>query len=381
MIKILTVIGARPQIIKAAAISRTIKEEYQGRMREIIVHTGQHYDKNMSEVFFSQMGIPLPDHNLNVGSLPHGQQTARMIEGIEELLHQEKPDFVVIYGDTNSTLAAAIAASKLHFKIAHIEAGLRSYNKSMPEEINRILSDHVSTLLFSPTSTGYNNLRREGFSAETYPPYTPDNPKIFHCGDVMYDNMLHYSNMAEQHSLVLQDQGITKDKFLLVTIHRDNNTDNPDRLKSIFQAILDISNKSGLQAVLPLHPRTLKLMPQNLPSDFLEEINSNPLIKFIPPASFFDMIVLEKHCQIVLTDSGGVQKEAWFNQKPCIILRPETEWKEIIEHGAGIIADANYSLITEAFDHFSGAAPIEYPPIYGDGKAASFICREIFEAV
>ncbi len=378
MIKIFTVIGARPQIIKAAALSRIIKEKYQGRMQEIIVHTGQHYDKNMSDIFFEQMGIPQPNYNLNVGSMSHGQQTARMIEGIEALLLKEKPDFVVIYGDTNSTLAAAIAASKLHFKIAHIEAGLRSFNKSMPEEINRILSDHISTLLFSPTKTGYENLLAEGFNPNCTPPFTADNPKIYHCGDVMYDNMLHYTAVAEKNSTVLADNNLESGRFILATIHRDNNTDNPDRLNSIFKAILQSATKSGLKMVLPLHPRTVKLLPQNLTSELLIAINENQRIKIIPPASFFDMIVLEKHCRLILTDSGGVQKEAWFNKKPCIILRPETEWKEIVEQGAGIITDADFLRIIDAFDHLITKNDIEFPPIFGDGSAASFICREIF---
>ena len=233
MIKIVTVIGARPQIIKAAALSRAIAKEYSGRITEVIVHTGQHYDANMSQIFFEELGIPAPDYNLGVGSGLHGRQTARMIEGLENILLEEKPDFLVLYGDTNSTLAGAIAASKLHIPIAHIEAGLRSFNKTMPEEINRIMCDHASALLFSPTITGYNNLIREGFKTGNSSPFTSDNPAIYHCGDVMYDNTLHFSGLAQKPADVL----ITGEKYILATIHRDNNTDNPERLSAIFSAL------------------------------------------------------------------------------------------------------------------------------------------------
>ncbi|MDO8969312.1 MAG: UDP-N-acetylglucosamine 2-epimerase, partial [Saprospiraceae bacterium] len=219
-ITIVTIIGARPQIIKAAAISRAIREHFPDAIKEIIVHTGQHYDTNMSEVFFKELAIPLPDYNLKVGSAGHGIQTARMIEGIEQVLLSEKPDYIVLYGDTNSTLAGAIAASKILIPVVHIEAGLRSFNKAMPEEINRILCDHCSTLLFSPTQSGIDNLFKEGFSADNLPPYTADNPKVFHCGDVMYDNSLHFASLAETQSTVLEKHGLTGGQFILSTIHR-----------------------------------------------------------------------------------------------------------------------------------------------------------------
>ncbi|MHC1775828.1 MAG: non-hydrolyzing UDP-N-acetylglucosamine 2-epimerase [Lentimicrobium sp.] len=377
MIKIVTVIGARPQIIKAAALSRAISTGFKDKIKEIIVHTGQHYDANMSQVFIDELGIPAPDYNLGVGSGSHGRQTAAMIEGIEKILLDEKPDFLILYGDTNSTLAGAVAASKLRIPIAHIEAGLRSFNKSMPEEINRIMCDHASTLLFSPTLTGYRNLIREGFSAQNQPLFTSDNPGIFHCGDIMFDNSLHFAGIAEERSDVLKQWGLEKESYLLATIHRDNNTDIPERLQGIFSALNRVSMEHNLSIALPLHPRTSGLLKQNLPAGLFEAITGNPLIKIMPPVSFLDMIKLEKHARIVITDSGGVQKEAYYFGKPCIIARPETEWVEIVEAGAGIIADANEQAIVSAVTDFIHHPPVTFPNVFGDGKAAEFICRTI----
>lgn len=380
MIKILTVVGARPQIIKASAVSRAIRQFYHLNINEVIVHTGQHYDDNMSEVFFRELQVPSPDYNLEVGSGRHGIQTARMIEGLERVILIEKPDFIILYGDTNSTLAGAVAASKLHIPIAHIEAGLRSFNKSMPEEINRILCDHVSTLLFTPTPTGYHNLMAEGFHNNTLPPYTADNPHVFHCGDVMYDNSLHFSTLAEKHSTILTDNNIEAGQYVLATIHRDNNTDDPKRLNNIFQSLLQVTNDYGLQVVLPLHPRTAGVLDNNLLPPVYDELKRSLLISMIPPASFFDMIVLEKNCLMVMTDSGGVQKESFFFEKPCVILRPETEWKELVEEGAAIVTDVDPARILEAVDHYLLEPPQHFPPIFGDGYAGKFICREIMNA-
>lgn len=380
-IKIVTIIGARPQIIKAAALSRAIGTKFHDQIEEIIVHTGQHYDENMSEVFFEELEIPKPDYNLGVGSASHGVQTARMIEGIEKILLTEKPDFIVLYGDTNSTLAGAVAASKLHIPVAHIEAGLRSFNKSMPEEINRILCDHCSTLLFSPTKTGFDNLIKEGFRAGATAPFNTDNPCIYHCGDVMFDNSLHFAEMAEEKSTVLADNNLSQNNFILSTIHRDNNTDQPERLNSIFRALTRISRLSNKQIVLPLHPRTAKLLSQNLAPEVYEIVSGNNGILLIPPASFLDMIVLEKNASMVITDSGGVQKEAYFFEKPCIILRSETEWKEIVEVGAAIIANADEEEIISAWNSFQHNDNLKFTPIFGDGMAAEFICEELLKNV
>ena len=375
--KIVTVIGARPQIIKAAALSRAIKEHFTKEVKEVIVHTGQHYDDNMSQVFIDELGIPQPDYNLGVGSASHGVQTAKMIEGIEEILLKEKPDYLVLYGDTNSTLAGAIAASKIHVPIAHIEAGLRSFNKSMPEEINRICCDHCSTLLFSPTATGFKNLINEGFNPDNKRKFTIDNPGIYHCGDVMYDNSKYFATIADKRSQILDKERLRGVDYVLCTIHRDNNTDQPQRLNAIFKALLKISESK--KVVIPLHPRTSKLLNTNLEKALFDNITINPNIKILPPASFLDMIVLERHSQMVVTDSGGVQKEAFFFQKPCLILRSETEWKEIVECGAAVITDADEKKIIESYNNFAENPPHKYPEIFGDGDAASFICKEMLE--
>jgi UDP-GlcNAc3NAcA epimerase len=377
MLKVLTVIGARPQIIKAAALSRAIRNHYSDQLKEIIVHTGQHYDENMSQVFFEELQIPRPDYNLQVGSLSHGKQTAAMISGIEDILLSEKPGVLVLYGDTNSTLAGSIAASKLHIPVVHVEAGLRSFNKAMPEEINRILADHVSTLLFSPTKAGIENLLKEGFPENSQPPFTADNPKIYHCGDIMYDNSIYFSELAEKKTECMKKWGLEKGNFILATVHRDNNTDNSKRLSSIFKALLQLSHDHKIPVVLPLHPRTSKLLEKNLEPLLFEKLKNSPGLKRIPPASFLEMTLLEKNCRLVLTDSGGVQKEACFFKKPCVILRSETEWVELVESGCAIIADADQQKIEAACNQFSGNSEIKFPAIFGDGKAAEFICGEI----
>jgi UDP-GlcNAc3NAcA epimerase len=377
MLKIVTIIGARPQIIKAAALSRAINSKFGSLITEVIVHTGQHYDANMSQVFFDELGIPAPDYNLGVGSGSHGKQTAMMITGIEEILLREKPQAIVLYGDTNSTLAGAIAASKIHVPVVHIEAGLRSFNKSMPEEINRIMCDHVSTLLFSPTKTGYDNLVREGFNANAPAPFTADNPKIYHCGDVMYDNSLFFSGVAEKRTDIIARLSLKPDQFILSTIHRNNNTDDPARLRALFSAILTISEKNGLPVVLPLHPRTAKLLETNLSKELFDRIRKSSYLKIIDPVSFLEMVALEKNAKLVMTDSGGVQKEAFYFEKPCVILRPETEWIELVECGTAIVADADESRIVSAFNELTKKQGLKFPLLYGDGHAAEFICGEL----
>ncbi len=377
MIKIVTIIGARPQIIKAAALSRAIKTHFSSQIKEIIVHTGQHYDENMSQIFFDELGIPAPDYNLNVGSGSHGKQTATMITGIEEILIKEKPNAIVLYGDTNSTLAGGIAASKIHVPVVHIEAGLRSRSKAMPEEVNRIMCDHVSTLLFSPTKTGYDNLVKEGFDPNNKAPYTIDNPKFYHCGDVMYDNSLFFSEIAETKTGIVATYKLEKNKFILATIHRNNNTDEPERLNALFSALNKISINEGLDVILPLHPRTAKLLETNLKPELLQAIRSNSKFHIAAPASFLEMIALEKNCKIVMTDSGGVQKEAFYFEKPCVILRPETEWIELVECGTALIADANEAKIIESYKNLTSKSNMQFPKLYGDGKASEFICGEM----
>lgn len=382
MLKILTIVGARPQIIKAAALSRAIKNHFSDKINEIILHTGQHYDDNMSQVFFDELGIPEPDYNLSIGSSSHGKQTAAMLSGIEEVLLKEKPDCLVVYGDTNSTLAGAIAAAKIHVPVVHIEAGLRSFNKYMPEEVNRIACDHVSTLLFSPTKTGYDNLVREGFKEKHDTDKVDiDHPLIFHCGDVMYDNSLYFSKLAEENSKVLMDNGLEKGNYALVTIHRNNNTDEPNRLEGILSALDKISKSNNLQMILPLHPRTAKIIANSPDNEVYKSVKNNELIRVTQPASFLDMILLEKHSKIVLTDSGGVQKEAYFFQKPCLIFRPETEWREIIEIGTGILTDADKDMIINSYNELTNKDNLVFPDIFGDGKASEFICRMMLEHI
>ena len=348
MKRIVTIIGARPQIIKAAAVSRAVHAHFSSQIEEHILHTGQHYDSNMSEVFFRELGVPEPMYNLHVGSASHGVQTARMIEGIEAVLMQTHYDGVLVYGDTNSTLAAAVAASKLQVPIFHVEAGLRSFNMSMPEEINRIVCDRLSSLLFAPTTTAVRNLEAEGMTKG-----------VVLSGDVMYDNSLYFCKTA---------CGCKTDRpFVLATVHRPANTDNEEHLRSIVRALQAIA-KTGMAVVVPLHPRTKKRI-EDL------RLNTDDL-RIIEPASFLEMIALEKNASVVLTDSGGVQKEAFFYGTPCVILRPETEWVEIVEAGAGILADADYERIMAAYEQLANK-PIDFPPLYGDGHASEKILEEI----
>jgi len=376
MIKLLTVVGARPQIIKAAAISRTIANYFADRIEEKILHTGQHYDYNMSQVFFDELGIPKSDYKLDVGSGLHGEQTAKMITGIEKVLLSEHFDGVILYGDTNSTLAGAVAASKLHIPIFHIEAGLRSYNMNMPEEINRIVCDQLSSILFAPTRTAIENLIKEGYAVS--PSIFGENRKreICNSGDVMYDNSMHYAKITDKNSNVIDRLGLIPLKYILVTIHRDSNTDNKVRLSTIFSALLHIIEKKQTRIILPLHPRTSKMLRENLSDELFERVFRSNNLLILPPLSFLDMICLEKNAQLIMTDSGGVQKEAFFFEKPCVILRAETEWVEIISNKAGIIADANYNMIINAYDKLINSK-IVFPQLFGNGKASNVILSRI----
>lgn len=373
-IKILTIVGARPQIIKAAAISRAIAAGFRDRISEVILHTGQHYDANMSRVFFEELDVPDADVQLNVGSGSHGVQTARMIEGIEAQLLKDRPDAVLLYGDTNSTLAGAVAAAKLHIPVAHVEAGLRSWNKAMPEEINRITCDHCSTWLFCPTETGVHNLVREGFSA--LPPGKPgaNAPAVHMVGDVMFDNSMHFAEVAAARSTVLAGLGLRGDDFLLATVHRDHNTDVAGHLNGIFSALLDVAERHALAVVLPVHPRLKKCIETVMDPALRKKVMSSPWMKLVPPAGFLDMIMLERHARLVLTDSGGVQKEAFFFGRPCVILRPETEWVELVQHGQAVLAGADAQLIIAGADHFLADGKPDCPPLFGDGRAADRVC-------
>ena len=374
--KIITIVGARPQIIKAAAFSRALSKNFP-EIEEIIVHTGQHYDTNMSQVFFEELNIPQPTINLKVGSSSHGEQTAVMIQKIEQVLIDHQPAAVVVYGDTNSTLATAIAASKIHVPIVHIEAGLRSFNKKMPEEINRIMCDHASTLLFSPTITGYNNLINEGFSKETSDCASADHPNIYHCGDVMYDNSLHFSKISNEKSSILKQCKLESEPFILATVHRNDNTDNKEKINELFSTFLKITENHQIKIILPLHPRTSKMMDQLLEDNLKSMVNNSKLLQIIPPASFLDMIALEQNASLVITDSGGVQKEAYFFKKPCIILRPQTEWVEIVETKSAVITDTDSDLILRSTADFLNNTELLFPPVFGDGNAASFVAREM----
>ena len=395
MIKLLTIIGARPQIIKAAAISRAVRAKFAGQIEEKILHTGQHYDDNMSEVFFRELGIPAPDYNLHVGSGSHGAQTARIIEGIEQVLMEQHFDGVIVYGDTNSTLAAAVAAAKIHVPVFHIEAGLRSFNMAMPEEQNRIVCDALSSILFAPTQTALDNLEREGLVNEGISELVSEGvselgnervrgrrfangktQKVVLSGDVMYDNSMYFSAMADMKSDIIERLGLSYRNFVLATIHRPANTDNAANLESIFRALLDIAEREQMDIILPLHPRTRKMLPQQLSAELLQRVEKNEHLRITEPASFFEIIRLEKNARVVMTDSGGVQKEAFFYGTPCVILRPETEWVEIVDAGAGILADADYERIMKAYANLSGRE-VKFPPLFGDAHASEKILGEI----
>jgi len=362
--KLITVVGARPQFIKAAAVSRAIAQHNlnhcRHRIEETIVHTGQHYDENMSQVFFDQLEIPRPDYNLEVSGGLHGQQTGRMLERIEKVILEEKPDRVLVYGDTNSTLAGTLAAAKLHIPVAHVEAGLRSFNRIMPEEINRVLTDHVADMLFCPTPTAVENLSREGITEGVY-----------ETGDVMYDCALFYRQKAQQiESEVIKRMGVQRNCFYLATIHRAENTDNPERLHNIFTGLAEISTPEN-PTVLPLHPRTKKYIENAV-------INPSENIKIISPVSYLEMVALESNAQLILTDSGGVQKEAYMFQTPCVTLREETEWIETVQAGWNRLVGADPAKIISAAQSMVGNTPDDSTKFYGDGNAAEKICKIFF---
>jgi len=356
MNRILTIVGARPQFIKAAAVNRKLQE--QG-VNEVIVHTGQHFDANMSEVFFEEMEIPKPTYNLDIHGLIHGAMTGRMLEGIETVLLKEKPEAVMVFGDTNSTLAGALAAKKLHIPVIHVEAGLRSFNMAMPEEINRILTDRLSDVLFCPTDTAVQNLQNEGF--DKFP------SKIIKSGDVMQDAALFYAQKATEKSIIIEQLGL--ENFVLATIHRQENTDDLEKLNSIIDGLNQIHCET--QVVVPMHPRTKSILAQQ---------GIKPAFTIIDPVGYFDMIRLLQQCQLVVTDSGGVQKEAFFFGKHCITLREETEWTELIDNGFNLLAGTNQAILFSAFQEMKVKQSDFSLNLYGNGTAAEQIAIVIGKA-
>lgn len=349
--KIVTVLGARPQFIKAAAVSREFRRHTE--IRETLVHTGQHYDDNMSDVFFRELEIPKPNYHLGVGSGSHGLQTGRMLERIDEVLQNERPDIVLVYGDTNSTLAGSLAAAKLHIPVAHVEAGLRSFNRMMPEEINRVLTDHISHRLFAPTQTAVDNLAREGISGE----------RVSLVGDVMYDLALQVRDRLG----TVDRWGLEPGEYILVTIHRAENTDDPARLAAVLDGLGEIARQ--LPVVMPLHPRTRAVIRDN-----------SPAIRMIDPLGYLDMASLEKHARLIVTDSGGVQKEAFFHRVPCVTLRDETEWVELVELGWNcIVPPITADAVREGILAAISDGPGKEPPaeLYGGGQAAERIVRKL----
>ena len=357
--KVLTIVGARPQFIKAAPVSKALREAGH---KEILVHTGQHYDDGMSRVFFDEMKIPEPNVNLGVGSGSHGWQTGQMLMLLEKVMQQHQPDWVLVYGDTNSTLAGALAACKLPLPIAHVEAGLRSFNRGMPEEHNRVLTDHCASLLFCPTQTAVNNLEREGITRA-----------VRLVGDTMFDAVLQFTEIANQRSEILDKLKVKSKGYLLATLHRPYNTDVPDNLRNILNAFADMNDP----IVFPVHPRSRKMIAELNKTIDMEGVGDN--LMMIEPVGYLDMLMLEQHANLILTDSGGVQKEAYFFSVPCITLRPETEWVETLGAGWNVVVGADRAKILAARDReWPHGSP---PRVFGDGRAAHHIVAGLAEGL
>jgi len=416
-LRIASIVGARPQFIKLAPVAKLLSTSHFSLLTShLIIHTGQHYDYEMSQVFFEELGIKAPDYHLGVGSGPHGWQTAEMIKRIEEVLLKEKPHIVIVYGDTNSTLAGALAAAKLHIPIAHVEAGLRSFNKKMPEEINRILTDHCSDILFCPTETAVNNLRKEGFTnifnngklideasinnhllftsyisrftshpspftshlspltSHVSPLTSHSSLLVINVGDIMYDALLLYLELARKKSNILEKLKLTNTEYYLATLHRAENTDNLENLRNIFEALVEISKDTPI--ILPLHPRTKNSIKSLNPS----LLTSHFSLRIIDPVSYFDMLILEANAKIIFTDSGGVQKEAFFFKVPCITLRNETEWIETVQSGWNMLVGADREKIVNAqrmiaHNLINNNIPPHTYNFYGDGRASKKIIK------
>ena len=349
--KIASIVGARPQFIKLFPLSREIRKEHE----EVIIHTGQHYDENLSEIFFDQLEIPDPDHNLGVGSGTHGRMTGEILIRLEKVLIEEEPDLVIVFGDTNSTLAGALASVKLHIPTAHVEAGLRSFNRRMPEEINRVATDHLSDILFSPTATGTANLRNEGLVEN-----------VFTVGDTMLDAFLEIQPVVERYANIVQELDLESGGFQLLTLHRQENTDSIENMRAIFDSII----RSGRKVIFPAHPRAVKYLSSYGILDRIETSN----IKLIPPVGYVDFLSLLVHAEKVLTDSGGVQKEAYFAHTPCITLREETEWIETVNDGWNVLVNTDEQRIIDSIRHFSPHGPVRLSS-FGDGNAARSIVQ------
>jgi UDP-GlcNAc3NAcA epimerase len=361
-LRILSVVGARPQFIKAAAVSRALRAT-RG-VREVLVHTGQHYDDNMSDVFFRELEIPRPDLRLGIGSGTHGAQTGRMLEALERVIARAHPDWVLVYGDTNSTLAGALAAAKLRVPVAHVEAGLRSWNRAMPEETNRVAADHVSDLLLAPTDTAVANLLREGVPAR----------RIRKVGDVMYDAALYYGDKAERTSRVLRKLALAARNYVLATVHRAENTDHPGRLRAVFGGLAKLAR--DIAVVVPVHPRTRKALARS-------GWRPGAALRLIEPVGYLDMVMLEKHARLIATDSGGVQKEAFFYRVPCATLRTETEWVELVQTGWNrLVAPSSEGRVHRELRRMlaSFRRPRATPALYGSGRAAERIARVLADA-
>lgn len=359
-LEILTVVGARPQFIKAAVVSEALAS--CPHLQETIVHTGQHYDEAMSEKFFGELGIPKPAYNLGVGSGNHGVQTGRMLARLEEVMLKERPAWVLVYGDTNSTLAGALAAAKLHIPVAHVEAGLRSFNRRMPEEINRVMTDHLASALFAPTSTAVANLQNEGIRREA----------VQEVGDVMFDTALHFGDKSEASSTIMRRLQLENDQYVLATIHRAENTDSIDRLSAIFHGLIEVSQ--DLPVVIPLHPRTLKLLQTSARHISVDLNQHEKRIKVIDPVGYLDMVQLEKNAALIATDSGGVQKEAYFYRKPCVTLRAETEWLELVESGANTLCcPSSAQAVSNSIRQSLQVGFHAVDRLYGNGTAANQI--------
>jgi len=355
--KLCTIVGARPQFIKAATVSRVIAST--AGIDEIIIHTGQHYDNNMSGQFFEELSIPKPSYNLNIGSGSHGKQTGHMLSEIESVLIKEKPDIVLVYGDTNSTLAGSLAAAKLNISVAHVEAGLRSFNRKMPEEINRIMTDHLSSLLFAPTVNSYEQLIKEGINPE----------QIFNVGDVMYDATIYYNEYNSKRETIVDKLNLKKNQYCLATIHRAENTDDAMRLKNICNAFIELSK--DIEIIFPLHPRTREALNK---LQIMSSLRGN--ITIIEPIGYLDMLAIERSAKFIVTDSGGVQKEAYYNQVPCITLRSETEWIESVKSGWNILCPTEKPF---SLDKIVGeelvVQSLNFDKLYGDGTAAEKIVK------